>query len=185
MSEAAGLAAGGSAVGSPVAGGRTAGGSAAGGTAGEGPGRVRRPPPERAWRRQVLAVPGLVLLGALLLVGAAVLLDRRGDRADALCHQLPVPWALFVLVYAALVCGAAALVVCGLLFRTARRAGRRGVDSWQGSLAVVISVPGALAVLFEATAVHAVHAQAGVGYWQCAGAGALPGVRGLAAVLLG
>jgi hypothetical protein len=48
----------------------------------------------------------------------------------------------------------------------------------------VISVPGALALLFEATAVYAVHGQAGEGHRRCAGAGALPGVRNLAAALL-
>ncbi|CAG6399429.1 hypothetical protein NMG29_38320 [Streptomyces cocklensis] len=146
--------------------------------------RVWRPPPAPEWRRRVLAVPGLVLLGVLLLVGAALLEDRRGNRADELCHQLAVPWPLFALAYAALVCGAAGLGVCGLLFRTARREGRRGVDCWQGSLALVISVPGALAVLLEATAVYGVHAQAGQPYWQCAGARVLPGVQGLAALLL-
>lgn len=160
------------------------GGADAGGEAAEAGARVRRPPPGREWRRRVLAVPGLVLLGVLLLVGAAVVENGRGKRAEVLCHQLAVPWPLFALVYAALACGAAALAVCGLLFRAARREGRRGVDSWQGSLALVISVPGALAVLFEATAVYAVHSQAGAGYWQCAGAGALPGVQGLAAALL-
>ncbi|CAG7636776.1 hypothetical protein [Actinacidiphila bryophytorum] len=159
------------------------GGADAGGQARAGGARVRRPPPGREWRRRTLAVPGLVLLGVLLLVGAALLQDRRGKRADELCHQLAVPWTLFALVYAALVCGVAALVVCGLLFRASRRAGLRGVDSWQGSLALVISVPGVLAVLFEATAVYAVHSQAGAGYWQCASAGALPGIRGLAAAL--
>nr|WSX79165.1 hypothetical protein OH826_38120 [Streptomyces sp. NBC_00899] len=164
--------------------GLTAGGADAGGEAGGAAVRVWRPPPAPEWRRRVLAVPGLVLLGVLLLVGAALLEDRRGNRADELCHQLAVPWPLFALAYAALVCGAAGLGVCGLLFRTARREGRRGVDCWQGSLALVVSVPGALAVLLEATAVYGVHAQAGQPYWQCAGARVLPGVQGLAALLL-
>lgn len=172
MSEVAGLAAGGA----------DAGGGAK--KAGRPAARVRRPPPLPGWRRRVLAVPGLVLLGVLLLVGAALLEDRRGNRAEELCHQLAVPWPLFALAYAALVCGVAGLVVCGVLFRTARREGRRGVDSWQGSLALVISVPGALAVLFEATTVYAVHAQAGQPYWQCAGARVLPAVQGLATLLL-
>jgi hypothetical protein len=142
-------------------------------------------PPTPRWRRQALAVPGLALLGALLLAGAALVEDRHGKRADALCHQLPVPWSLFVLAYGALVCGAAALVVCGLLFRTARREGRRGADSWQGSLGLVISVLDVLAVLFEATAVYAAHAQAGESYWSCANVRVPPGVQGLAAAVLG
>ncbi|MFG1809191.1 hypothetical protein [Streptomyces sp. NPDC049040] len=165
--------------------GLAAGGAAADGAAGAVKARVRRPPPAAGWRRRVLSVPALVLLGVLLLVGGALLQNRRSKRADALCHQLQVPWTEFALVYAALVCGVAALAVCGLLFWKARREGRRGVDSWQGSLAFVISVPGGLAALFEATAVYALHAEAGEGYWRCTGAGALPAAQVLASVLLG
>jgi len=66
----------------------------AGRASGEGSGPL---PPTPRWRRAVLAAPGLALLGVLLLVGAALVEDRHGKRAAALCHQLPLPWTLFAL----------------------------------------------------------------------------------------
>lgn len=162
---------------------------ASGGSAAEGPaGRAEAgapPPPGRQWRRRVLGVPALVLLGVLLLIGAGLVDDHQGKRAEELCHRLPVPWQQFALAYASLLCGLAALAVCALLFTAARRAGTRGADTWQGSLALVISVPGLLAVLFEATAVYGTHAASAEPYWRCASAGSLPGTAGLAAALLG
>jgi hypothetical protein len=118
----------------------------------------------------VLVAPGLTVLGALLLIGAALVDDRHGKRAAAVCHQLPVPWTLFALAWGALVCGVAAAVVCTLFFRAAAREGRRGVASWQGTLALCICVCGALPLLFAAVAVYGVQAEAGQAYWQCAGA---------------
>ncbi|SEO59808.1 hypothetical protein SAMN05216267_103236 [Actinacidiphila rubida] len=137
--------------------------------------------PEARWRRWVLIAPGLAVLGFVLLVATAVLDDRHGKRASALCHQLPVPWALFVGAWASLVCGVAAMAVCALFFRAARRAGRHGAECWQGTAAVCICVADVLVVIFQAVAVYGVHAEAGEAYWSCAGAGA----RALSAVLGG
>jgi hypothetical protein len=127
--------------------------------------------PGAAWRRRVLAAPGLTLLGALLLVVCAVADDRHGHRASALCRQLPVPWTLFALSWGSLACGVAGSVVCAVFFAAARREGRRGSDCWPGTLAVCICVAGALPLIFEAVAVYGVHAEAGEAYWSCAGAG--------------
>jgi hypothetical protein len=127
------------------------------------------PGPTARWRRRVLVAPGLTVLGALLLIGAALADDRHGKRAAAVCHQLPVPWTLFALAWGALVCGVAAAVVCALFFRAAAREGRRGAASWQGTLALCICVCGALPLLFAAVAVYGVQAEAGEPYWQCAG----------------
>jgi drug/metabolite transporter (DMT)-like permease len=132
-------------------------------------------PPTAGWRRKVVIAPALAVFGVLLVVCAAVLDDRHGKRASALCHHLPVPWTLFVLAWASLLCGLAASVLCALFFRAARRDGRRGTESWQGTLAVCICVAGALPLLFEAMAVYGVHAEAGEAYWSCAGAAGLLG----------
>ena len=133
--------------------------------------------PTQRWRRAVLAAPGLALLGVLLLVGAALVEDGHGKRAAALCHQLPVPWTLFVLAYAALLCGVAAPALCWRFFRAAARQGRRPAESWQGTLALCICVANTLPLLFEAVAVYGVHAEAGEGYWSCAGSPALAGLH--------
>ncbi|MEE4544281.1 hypothetical protein V2S66_20155 [Streptomyces sp. V4-01] len=148
---------------------------ASGGSASAAAEPERPLPPTAAWRRRVLLAPGLALLGAVLVVATALLDDRHGKRASALCHHLPVPWTLFALAWASLLCGAAASALCALLLRAARREGRRGTESWQGTLAVCICVAGALPLLFEATAVYGVHAEAGEAYWSCAGASALLG----------
>ena len=153
--------------------------------AGRRAGRGRADEPEEVplpgprWRRWVLVAPGLAVVGVVLLVATALLDDRHGRRAAALCHQLPLPWTLFATAWSSLVCGVAAAVVCGLFFRTARRAGQQGAECWQGTLAVCICVGNALALLFEAVAVYGVHAEAGEPYWSCAGA------RALASVLAG
>jgi drug/metabolite transporter (DMT)-like permease len=146
-------------------------GSAAAGVGGPG----RPLPPTAAWRRRVLAAPGLAVLGVLLVVAAAVFDDQHGKRASALCHRLPVPWTLYALAWGSLLCGLAASVLCALLVRAARREGRRGTESWQGTLAVCICVAGVLPLLFEAMAVYGVHSEAGEAYWKCAGAAALLG----------
>ncbi|MFC4033808.1 hypothetical protein ACFO3J_20330 [Streptomyces polygonati] len=127
------------------------------------------PGPSQRWRRRVLVAPGLVVLGVLLLIGTAVLDDRHGKRAGALCRQLPLPWSLFALAWAALLCGLAGAAACGLFFRAAARTGRRGTASWQGTLALCICVCGTLPLLFEAVAVYGVHAEAGEAFWSCAG----------------
>lgn len=147
----------------------TSGGAAAAG--------VRQQPlqPTAAWRRRVLVAPGLALLGVALLVAGGILDDRRGKRASALCHRLPVPWTQFALSWGSLLCGLAASGLCALFVAAARRDGRRGTDSWQGTLAVCACVAGVLPLLFEAIAVYGVHAEAGEAYWSCAGAGALLG----------
>lgn len=146
----------------------------AGRASGEGSGPL---PPTPRWRRAVLAAPGLALLGVLLLVGAALVEDRHGKRAAALCHQLPLPWTLFALAYAALACGVAAPALCWRLFRTAAREGRRGVESWQGTLALCICVANTLALLFEAVTVYVVGAEAGEPYWHCSGSSPLAGLH--------
>ncbi|WP_329132603.1 hypothetical protein OG552_13570 [Streptomyces sp. NBC_01476] len=125
------------------------------------------PGPTARWRRQVLAAPGLVVLGLFLLIGTAVLDDRHGRRADALCHHLPVPWTLFALAWPALLCGLAGPVLCGLLFRAAARTGHRGSASWQGTLALCICVCGTLPLLFELVALYGVHAESTAPSWHC------------------
>lgn len=140
-----------------------------------------RPPevelPSARWRRRVLAAPGLALLGVALLVAGVWLDDRKGRREEALCHQLGVPWTQFVVGYAALLCGVAASVLCVLFFRTAARAGARGAESWQGTLALCICVANAVALLIEVVAVYGVHAEAADPYWRCSGAPALAGLH--------
>lgn len=133
--------------------------------------------PSARWRRQVLAAPGLALLGVAMLVAEVMLDNRQGRRAAALCHRLPVPWTQFAAAYAALLCGVAGSVLCVLLFRAASRVGARGAETWQGTLALCICVANVLALLVEAVAVHGVHAEAGDPYWQCSGAPALAGLH--------
>ncbi|MBY8876884.1 hypothetical protein [Actinacidiphila acidipaludis] len=136
------------------------------------------PVPGPRWRRWVLVAPGLALVGVVLLLATALVDDRHGERASALCHHLPVPWTLFATAWMSLVCGVAAVVVCVLFFRAARRAGQQGAECWQGTLAVCICAGDALALLFEAVAVYGVHAEAGEPYWSCAGARVLGAVLG-------
>lgn len=150
-----------------------------------GRGWLRRPAgraevllPDARWRRRVLVAPGLAVAGFLLLVVTALEDDRHGKHASALCHRLPVPWTLFTGAWASLVCGVAAMVVCVLFFRAARRAGWRGAECWQGTAAVCICVADVLAVIFEVVAVYGVHAEAGEAYWSCAGARMLSAVLG-------
>lgn len=145
------------------------------------PAEVLLPGPR--WRRWVLVAPGLAVAGFVLLLATALLDDRHGKRAAALCHRLPVPWTLFALSWASLLCGMAAVVVCALFFRTARRAGRQGAECWQGTAAVCICAADVLAVLFEAVAVYGVHAEAGEAYWSCAGAA--PGAAWALSAVLG
>ncbi|MCL2733252.1 MAG: hypothetical protein FWE15_24965 [Actinomycetia bacterium] len=151
--------------------------AAAGQARGAGDGEVRLPGPR--WRRGVLLAPGLAVLGFLLLIGTAVEDDQHGKHAAALCHRLAVPWTLVAMAWASLLCGAASVVVCVLFFRVARRAGQRGAECWQGTLAVCICVAGVLALIFQVVAVYGVHAESGEAYWKCAG------VRELTAVLGG
>jgi len=134
--------------------------------------------PGARWRRGVLLAPGLALVGVVLLVVTALLDNRHGKQAAALCHHLPVPWTLFATAWTSLVCGVAAAVVCVLFFRAARRAGQQGAECWQGTLAVCICVGDVLALIFEIVAVYGVHAEAGEPYWSCAGAPALTAVLG-------
>ncbi|WP_328913823.1 MULTISPECIES: hypothetical protein [unclassified Streptomyces] len=156
-------------------------GLARGGTRGNDGGTGGLPPTDR-WRRRVLTAPGLAVLGVLLLIGTAVVEDRHGKRAGELCHHLPVPWTLYLLAYAALVCGVAATVGCALFLRAAARDGRRGLDSWQGTLALCICVANLPALLFEAVALYGVHAEAAQPYWQCSSARASAAAHVLAVV---
>lgn len=150
--------------------------------AGAGP---RPLPPTARWRRQVLIAPGLAMLGVLLLIAAALVDDRHGKRAAAVCHQLPVPWTLFALAYAALACGLSAIAVCSLFFRAAARDGRRGAESWEGTLALCICVLNGLPVVFQALVVYGAHAEAGEAYWRCSGRQILSGGVGVLSAVLG